>query len=186
MKKLAALMIALVILTGCTGKRDEMDRIMNLRAKLLGSEGCTFTARIFADYGDTLQEFTLQCEGNNDGDLGFRVEAPDTISGITGRFKGEEGFLTFDEVALSFPLLADDQVTPVSGPWIFLKTLLGGYLTACGQEDEYLHLTIDDSYADDALRLEIWLNDANVPVQGEIIYDERRILTMKFENFLIL
>ena len=186
MKKLATLMIALVILTGCTGKRDEMDRIMNLRAKLLGSEGCTFTARIFADYGDTLQEFTLFCEGNNDGDLGFRVEAPDTISGITGRFKGEEGFLTFDEVALSFPLLADDQVTPVSGPWILLKTLLGGYLTACTLEEELLRLTINDSYEEDALQLEIWLSSEDVPIQAEILYDGRRIVTMQIENFRIL
>jgi len=186
LKKLTALLLTLVMLTGCTGKRDEMDRVMGLRAELLGSEGCSFTAHLTADYGDEIREFTLYCEGRNNGDLGFRVEEPESIEGITGRFKGKEGALTFDGEALAFPMLVDGQVTPVSGPWIFLKTLLGGYLTACGQEDEYLHLTIDDSYADDALRLEIWLNDANVPVQGEIIYDERRILTMKFENFLIL
>ena len=40
MKKLMALIIALVMLTGCTGKREEMDRVMKLRAELLGSEGC--------------------------------------------------------------------------------------------------------------------------------------------------
>jgi hypothetical protein len=113
------------------------------------------------------------------------VEAPDTISGITGRFKGEEGALTFDDVALAFPLLADGQVTPVSGPWILLKTLLGGYLTACNQEEELLHLTINDSYEDDALQLEIWLNENNLPVQAEIIYAQRRILTMQIENFQI-
>jgi len=186
LKKVAALMIALVILTGCTGKRAEMDRIMTLRAKLLGSEGCTFTAQITADYGDALHEFTLFCEGTNDGDLGFRVEAPDTISGITGRFKGSEGFLTFDEVALSFPLLADDQVTPVSGPWILLKTLLGGYLTACTVEEDLLHLTINDSYEEDALQMEIWLSPEDQPVHAEIIYDGRRIVTMKIENFQIL
>ena len=61
MKKLAALMIALVILTGCTGKRAEMDRIMTLRAKLLGSEGCTFTAQITADYGDALIHVNSAC-----------------------------------------------------------------------------------------------------------------------------
>ena len=176
-------MIALVILTGCTGKRAEMDRIMTLRAKLLGSEGCTFTAQITADYGDTLHEFTLFCEGNNDGDLGFRVVAPDTIAGITGRFKGNEGFLTFDDVALSFPLLADEQITPVSGPWILLKTLLGGYLTACMEEEAMLRLTIHDSYEEDALQMEIWLNEENVPVNGEILYNGRRIVTMTVENF---
>ena len=186
MKKLIALLMVLVLLSGCTGKRDEMDRVMRLRAELLGSEGCSFTAHLTADYGDQIHEFTLYCEGRNNGNLGFRVEAPETIAGITGRFQGEEGALTFDDQALAFPLLVDGQVTPVSGPWIFLKTLLGGYLTACGQEGEYLRLTINDSYDEDALQMEIWLNEADVPVQGEIIYDGRRIVTMKLENFLIL
>lgn len=178
-------MIALVIFAGCTGKRDEMDRAMNLRAELLGSEGCSFTAQISADYGDEIHEFTLYCEGKNNGDLGFRAEKPETLSGITGRFRGSEGALTFDDVALTFPLLADGQVTPVSGPWIFLKTLLGGYLTACNQEGEYLHLTIDDSYEENSLQMEIWLSSENIPVQAEVIYADRRILTMQIENFQI-
>ena len=178
-------MIALVILSGCTGKRDEMDRAMNLRATLLGSEGCDFTAHIVADYGDTLQEFTLYCEGTNEGNLGFRVEKPESISGITGRFRGEKGELTFEDVALTFPPLADGQVAPVSGPWVLLKTLLGGYLTACGMEDDLLRLTIYDSYEEDALQMEIWLNGENLPVQAEIIYDGRRILTMEIESFQI-
>ena len=87
---------------------------------------------------------------------------------------------------MSFPLLADDQVTPVSGPWILLKTLLGGYLTACTLEEELLRLTINDSYEEDALQLEIWLSSEDVPIQAEILYDGRRIVTMQIENFRIL
>lgn len=179
-------MITLVILTGCTGKRAEMDRIMNLRAKLLGSEGCTFTAHISADYGDALHEFTLCCQGDNNGDLKFTVSGPDSIAGITGVFKGSEGYLTFDDVALAFPLLADDQVTPVSGPWIFLKTILGGYLTACTLEEDLLHVTINDSYEEDALQMDIWFSREDAPVHAEIFYEGRRIVTMEIENFQIL
>jgi hypothetical protein len=69
-------------------------------------------------------------------------------------------------MALTFPPLADGQVAPVSGPWILLKTLLGGYLTACGMEDDLLRLTIYDSYEEDALQMEIWLNGENLPVQA--------------------
>ena len=185
MKKFAALMITLVVLTGCTGKRAEMDRAMNLRATLLGSEGCSFTAHLTADYGDAIQEFTLYCEGTSEGNLGFRVEQPESISGITGRFRGEKGELTFEDVVLTFPLLADGQVTPVSGPWILLKTLLGGYLAACTMEEDLLRLTIYDSYEEDALQMEIWLDGENLPVHGEIYYDGRRILTMEIENFQI-
>lgn len=186
MKRIGALLLALVLLTGCTGHRKELDRVMTLRAKLLGSISCTFDAEITADYGDAIHTFAMECQGDNLGNLLFRVTAPESISGITGEFTGGEGKLTFDDSALAFPLLADDQVTPVSGPWIFLKTLMGGYLTSCGQDGDYLRVTIDDSYEEDALRLDIWLNGEDVPVLGEIYYDGRRIVTLKITNFVIL
>ena len=177
--------MVLVLLSGCTGKRDEMDRVMRLRAELLGSEGCSFTAHLTADYGDQIHEFTLYCEGRNNGNLGFRVEAPETIAGITGKFEGQKGMLTFDEFALEFPRLTDDQITPVSGPWILLRTLMGGYLTSCGPDGENLRVTINDSYEEDALTLDIWLNAENAPIRAEILYDGRRIVTMDIENFTI-
>lgn len=185
MKKIAALLIVLVMLPGCTGKRDELDRAMALRAKLLACESCSFDAAITADYGDEVHTFALSCIGDNQGTVNFTVSEPETIAGITGSISSGEGKLTFDDTALSFPLLADGQVSPVSGPWVFLKTLMGGYLTACGQEGELLRLTIDDSYEEDALQLEIWLNGEDLPVQAEIIYDGRRILTMEVANFQI-
>ena len=77
-------------------------------------------------------------------------------------------------------------MSPISGPWILVKTLLGGYLTDCVQEGELLHLQIDDSYEDDALHLDIWLDAGNLPVQAEIYYDNRRIVTMTVSNFTIL
>lgn len=185
MKKLLAVMLALVIFTGCTGKRDEMDRVMTLRATLLACELCTFDAKITADYGDAVQSFSLRCEGRSDGTLGFEVLEPESIAGITGRFAAGKGELTFDDAALAFPLLADDQVTPVSAPWILLKTLLGGYLTACSTEEDLLRVTINDSYEEDALQLEVWLDAGDRPVQAEIVYDGRRIITMEVESFQI-
>ena len=178
-------MIALVLLTGCTGKRDELDRAMQLRANLLGCLGCSFDVAITADYGDELHKFAMACEADGRGNLSFTVTEPETIAGITGHIASGEGKLTFDDVILQFPLMADEQVTPISGPWILMKTLLGGYLTAAGEEENLLHLTIHDSYEDDALRMEIWLNEDNAPVCGEIFYDGRRIVTMTVENFQI-
>ena len=185
MKRIWALLLTLVLLTGCTGHRQELDRVMTLRAKLLGCTSCTFDAEITADYGDAVHTFAMECQGDNQGNLGFRVTQPETIAGITGQFSGGEGKLTFDEAALAFPLLADDQITPVSGSWIFLKTLLGGYLTSCGEDGEYLRVTINDSYEEDALQLDIWLNESDTPVLAEIFYDNRRIVTLKITNFVI-
>lgn len=178
-------MIALVLLTGCTGKRDELDRAMKLRANLLGCLGCSFDVNITADYGDALYEFAMSCTSGGRGDLNFTVTQPESIAGISGSITSGEGKLTFDDAALQFALLADGQVTPVSGPWILMKTLLGGYLTAVSEEEDLLHLTINDSYEEDALQMEIWLNSDDVPVCAEILYDGRRIVTMTVENFQI-
>lgn len=185
MKKLLVFLAFVLMLSGCGGETDGMDRAMELRSKLLGCESCTFDVDITADYGDQIQSFSLSCSGDNQGQLSFEVLKPESIAGISGEFTGGEGKLTFDDVALSFPLLADDQVTPVSGPWIFLKTLLGGYLTSCGEDGDYLRLTISDSYEDDALQLDIWLDGTDTPVQAEIAYDGRRIVTMKIGNFQV-
>lgn len=178
------MLVLLMMLSGCTGKEAELERAMDLRTKLLVS-GCTFDAKITADYGDEIYTFSVTCEGDSQGNLGFTVMEPETIAGITGVIVNETGKLTFDDAALTFPLLADDQVTPVSAPWLLLKTLRGGYLTAAGMEDDLLRLTIDDSYEEDALQLDIWLDGGNCPLRAEILYDGRRILTMEVSNFQI-
>ena len=138
MKRITAVFLALVLLTGCTGKRNELDRAMKLRASLLGCLGCTFDTTITADYGDELHVFAMRCQTGGRGDLQFEVLRPESIAGITGEFSSGEGKLTFDDVVLQFPLLADEQVTPISGPWILTKTLLGGYISAVNEEGENL------------------------------------------------
>jgi len=87
---------------------------------------------------------------------------------------------------LIFELLADGQITPVSAPWILIKTLRSGYLNACTYTDNGLMLIIDDSYEEDALQLDIWLNDENIPTEAEILWDGRRILSLQISNFVYL
>lgn len=185
MKKLAAVLLLLVMLTGCIGNNEELERAMGLRAKLL-SGSCSFDVEITADYGDELYTFSMSCTGDSSGKVDFTVTAPDTICGITGSISKGEGKLTFDDTALEFPLLADGQVAPISAPWLLLKTLQGGYLTSAGMEGEFLRLTVNDSYEEDALQLDIWLGNENVPIRTEILYSGRRILTLKVTNFQLL
>lgn len=156
---------------------------MELRSRLLASEGCSFQAVITADYGDRLYSFTMDCEGNPDGDLTFTVQKPDTISGVTGKIVDAKGQLTFEQIALDIPLLADGLISPISAPWILLKTLRSGYMTSAGTDGERLLLRIDDSFRDDALHLDIWLNSENLPERAEILWDGQRYLSMEVNDF---
>jgi len=159
---------------------------MTLRSEILKAEQVCFTVDISADYGDSVQLFSMECSSDNRGDLSFTVTAPDTLAGITGTVSQKIGYLTFDDTALCFTLLTDEQLNPVSAPWILMKTLRSGYLTSAGMEEDMLRLTIDDSYEEDALQLDIWIEKNGSPKRAEICYDGRSILTLTVREFQIL
>lgn len=186
MKRWVWILLALVILAGCANENEDLDRAMALRAELLAADGCSFTTTITADYGDKLHTFRVECLANERGGITFSILEPESLSGITGTVSAEGGKLTFDDEMLAFDLLADGQVTPVSAPWLLIKTLRGGYLKSCGQDGELLRLSVDDSYEEDALHLDIWLDGADVPKRAEVVWQQRRILSMTIEDFEIL
>ena len=172
------------MLTGCMGSDQELEEALTLRSKILGANTVTFEAEISADYGDRMEQFSLECRTDSAGKLYFTVSAPEEISGITGSVAGERGTLEFDDTVLAFPLMAQQRISPVSGPWLMMKALRTGYITACAREGDTLRLTVDDSYADDALTLEIWIEGDEVAC-CEIAWQGKRALTMEIESFVI-
>lgn len=163
-----------------------MDHVLELRRRMQESADIRFKATVTADYGDTLQTFVLSCQSDSSGVVRFQVLAPDSIGGISGGISGETGKLTFDDEILVFSPLADGQLAPVTAPWVLIHTLLGGYISSCGETKQGWIVSMDDSYADDALRLEMRLDGDCLPVSAEIVWQGRRILSMKIENFEIL
>lgn len=179
-------MAMVCFLSGCTSENSALKQGMEIRARLLEAQGCSFKVRITADYGEDLYTFSVGCEGDRNGTITFQVSEPEALSGITGKLSDTGGILTFDETALSFPYLTDDQLNPVSAPWIFLKTLRSGYLTSACEEDGNLRLSIDDSYEEDALHLDIWMDEDRVPIRVDILYDGKRILSLEITDFQFL
>ena len=185
MKRILPLLLTVLLLCGCNGADDEMDRAMTLRSKML-ARGVSFETVITADYGDKLHSFSVSCVADEQGNLTFTVLQPEVIAGITGKITAAGGKLTFDDAALSFPLLADGQLTPVAAPWVLIKTLRSGYLTSCSREGELLRVAIDDSYEKNALHLEVWLSSEDIPLRCEIYWQGRRLLSMDVKNFTFL
>ncbi len=185
MKRLLALALTVGMLWGC-GKNREMDQALALRQSLLRGQGCSFSMEVTADYGEEVHRFLLDCKADSQGEITFCVAEPESICGITGQITGEGGRLTFDDTVLGFPLLAEGSLSPVSTPWVFLNSLRSGYMTACGTEEKGMRLTVNDSYAADALQLDIWIREDAVPYYGEILWQGRRILSFAVEDFAIL
>lgn len=182
MKKVVAVFTLFALLiSGCKKSDSGMDRALDLRQKIQQNE-CSFQAEITADYGDTVYAFTMDCQTDSLGNLSFTVIAPESIKGITGTIDATGGNLTFDETMLAFELLADGQITPVSAPWLLMRTLRGGYIRASSITDTGFKLIINDSYEEDSLQLDIWLEE-DLPTAAEILWQGRRVVSMNVKNF---
>ena len=163
-----------------------MDNAIELRNDLQRGNGCKFKASITADYGDVSYTFAMQCSANNHGDIAFTVSEPKSISGISGSLDGDGGKLTFDDEILAFNVLADDLITPVGAPWFFLKALRGGYVKACEENEDGIHIIANDTYSDNAFQVDIYTNKDLIPIHSDIFWDGRRIVSIALSNFTIL
>ena len=169
-------------MTGCGGETRELDRCMALRERLLVS-GCTFRCKVTADFGDGVFSFLMDCKADSKGSLSFTVADPEEISGISGVIHAGKGKLEYQDVVLAFPLLADGELSPVSVPWVLVSALRGGYMVSCGKDGQNLLLTVHDSFEEDALELDVWFDEKDLPVKAEILWQGRRAVSIEVENF---
>lgn len=183
--RLAAIVCVLLLLSGCKGSGDSLDRAVSLRNRVLQGNGCSFSAMITADYGEQIYVFKMDCKTDREGNLTFTVAEPATIAGITGKVSGSGGAITFDDKVLAYQTIADGLVTPVSAPWLLMKTLRSGYLKDAAETQQGFEISVDDSYAEESLQLRI-RTAGDLPAFAEIFWQGRRILTLAVEDFTIL
>lgn len=186
MKRITAVILLFLILSGCAGNSNSVERPLHFRKTLLDGSGCTFDAVITADYGDKYYEFEMTCKVSDGNELQFCVVKPDSISGISGIVSDQGGALTFDDKTLAFELLADDQITPVIAPWLMIRALTSGYISACGADGDLFRAQIDDSFKDNPMQVDVWFDSADIPVRAEVLWDGKRIMSVIVKNFVIL
>lgn len=172
-----------MLLCGCRAENSDLDAALALRKELSSGEGCIFLAEVIADYGDSVYTFELDCRSNQDGSLSFRVVSPDTISGISGKLSATGGQISFDDKVLAFPMLVEGEISPVSAPWLMLHSLLGGYIRGCGADGDGIKIIIDDSYAQEPLQVDLWVDSENLPQGCEIMWQGRRVMSIKIKSF---
>ena len=186
MKRIMIIVISIFLLCGCEKNTDGIDQAMDLRSDLLNGTGCSFVAEIAADFGDKTYTFMLDCVSDQEGNVSFLVQKPEYIEGICGEISYENGKLTFDDIVLAFDLKTEDCLSPVSGPWILVKALREGYIRSCTKENNLFRITLNDSYQEDALLLDIWFNLSGLPISADIYEENCRIMVIKLHDFKIL
>lgn len=183
--KLIAAVMAVCILCGCSSGNSALDRAVQLREELLTADTCNFDVFVTAHYPATAYQFQLSCAADS-GTLYFTVTSPESIHGICGEISEDDAALTIDDTVLAFPILAEDRLTPVSAPWIFYNALRNGYMTGCMKTDDGLLISIDDSFLENPLHLQIHMDVNDIPVYAEIYHQDKMVISLDISNFSLL
>ena len=186
MKRLISFLAIAILFVGCTADSGDVEDILALRTKIENGSSYRFDASVTADYGDAISTFVLSCASDSAGNLKIAVVEPDTISGITCEISGGTGKIVFEDKLLAFELLADEMISPVGAPWVFMKALRSGYISSCGENEGSTFARIDDSYGQISYSVELWLDKNSKPTSAEIIWEGKRILSMQIYDFEIL
>ena len=184
LKLAAVLMILLCLLTACGGKEsDVLQAPMDFRASLLEAGGCSFSASISADYGDSVNEFTVFCECMTDGTAHISVTAPDSIAGIEAELSDCGKTLVFGETAVAFATLANGNLAPVCAPSVLTAAWTSAYIRSSGNEADTVRTTYEYGYDEELLIADCWFNEKMIPICAEFCYNDKTILKMEITDF---
>jgi len=185
MKRIVFVIMLALFLHGCSAENVQMDQAIQLR-RTLSEKSCAFTVSVVANHESEIFSFSARCQSEINGDLSFTVLKPESIRDLSGCIQGGNGKLTFEDAVIAFPIMAEGRISPVTAPWILLKALRGGFLSACGADEEFTRISVDDSYEENALHLDVWVDKENIPVRADVFWNEVLILSMDVTEFSYL
>lgn len=175
-----ALLLA-VTLTGCGGISREESPAEEFRNRIR-REPAGFSARITADYIASREVFSVDCRWDPAKKLSFSLTEPEELAGIKGSVAAPEETVLFENTVLALPPVAEGRILPAAGPYLLMKALAEGQLISSVQEGELLHLTLRESYEENAPEAEIWLREG-IPVSAELSRSGKRHLSMELSRF---
>lgn len=183
-KPTAVLMILLCLLTACSSKENtDLQAPMDFRTQLLQTGACTFSADMTADYGESIQQFSVRCECQTDGTSNIEVIAPETIAGIAAQISDDGSTLNFEDMAVSFAPLAKGNVAPVSAPVLLVTAWTQAYISTAGREGELRRITYENGFDERQLTVDCWFDEKNVPICAEICYNNETVLKIEITDF---
>lgn len=182
MRRMTTLLLTacLVIMAGCTKEETTLSPAIAFRAELVQTGGCAFQADITADYGDSVQNFSMSCDAAKE--VRLTLTAPETIAGITATVEKNSGKLTYDGMALEFGLLANGNVAPAAAPALLYYAWTESYIAAAGEENGLYRVTYEKDYEEKMLIIDTWFKNG-IPISAELCYNNERILKVLISDF---
>lgn len=136
---LCALMMTLILLTGCGRGGEEAgysaeEVALRIRAEYLAMTACNASVDVTADYGQRVYEYSMDLAWKKNGETRLTITAPENIAGITARIQDGKSFLEYDTVSLETGALSGTGLSPIEVVPAALNYILSGYIGECDFE----------------------------------------------------
>lgn len=194
-KRICALMMTLILLTGCSEGGQENGRsaeelALNIRTEYLAMMTCTASVDITADYGQRVYEYSMDISWEKDGETRLTITAPENIAGITARIQDGNSYLEYDGASLETGPLSGTGLSPVEVVPAALNYILSGYIGECDFETvgerELLWFCCRAPEAEPGVGTEavFWFEpESHSLVQAEILSDGYCVVRCEFREF---
>lgn len=190
-----ALMMTLVLLTGCSGRgqgngRSAEELALSIRTEYLAMTACNAAVDITADYGQRVYEYSMDISWKKDGETRLTITAPQNIAGITARIRDGNTCLEYDGASLETGALSGVGLSPIEVVPATLNYILSGYIGTCDFETvddrELLWFCCRDPEADPGVGTEasFWFDpETHVLTRAEILSDGYCVVRCVFREF---
>ena len=181
------LVLLCLLFTACGSQKidDRMQSAIDFRTTLMQNGGCSFMARVNADYGERVYEFTMQCQYFADREAHLTIIEPEMISGITAVVRQDGATVEFHDIELDFGTMANGRIAPMTLPWLLGKAWSSEYIQSAGKDGDGSLVTYLMGYADEELVVETWFGPEMVPLRCEISHGGVRYLTVTVSEFIL-
>lgn len=184
-RALAIIAVCVLCLTACKEEKSLLSEAIEFRADLVQAKGCRFTAELTADYGESIQQFSLSCQTDAQGATLLTVLAPQTLEGISARVTDEGGMIEYDGLGMEFGLLANGNVIPAAAPCMVVSCWTKEYIASAGQEDSYYRVSYQKNFDEKLLTVDTYFENG-IPFCAEVCYNNSRVLKMTISDFAFL
>lgn len=158
----SALMIGCLALTACGSTKQQ--KLESARARIAEAQEMTMTAQVQADFGDTIERYTL--EYSYDGECWTAlVTQPEIVAGVIARVSEDTSELEYDGAILTTGDLMGNGIAPVSAVPLMHETLQKGMMDCVWEEGDLLAGTF---IYDDAISVSVWFDGDGIITAAEL------------------
>lgn len=175
--------MVLISLPGCGGGPDPEELAAQIEESFDAASKVQFAAKIRADYGDRVYDFTVSCSSDAEGGI-LTVAEPEIIAGVTLRFSPEGEVLGYEGAEVFTGEILPEGLSPADAVPMLLGLWRGGLVTEADFEkwdgEECLAALY---HVSDRVESRTWFSKNTwLPLRSEVYLDGYTVIGCDFYN----